>query len=501
MLSPARRPFDGHDAVHLCVAPASAASSEADAKLLREIPEQLLQEQEALTRELGAPVVHTPPPPGAPTWWIGPSAGFPAMRAAMGDTPLSTKPGHWLRRDQRQLFTDAPDLRGILQTFSSLRSLSRVDEGWVHGGHCRSVDEAIERVVREVHDSWAGFGLRGIRWREVCDRHMLRVRGATDPVDAFQAWLTELGDFHTWVRPAATRLVLPYGVFIHQGEVVFTYVPEWTQAYALGVRPGWRLVGEDVRSMWRTTPGAPHAKPHLVARRLLSGLAGTERYLEARGPRTQWVRWTEPFLPPTGAPTFAERRPSGAAYLWIGAFLPGLGIEAAIEEALQEHRGATGLIVDLRGNPGGRLAMARTFRDRFLREPTHLGTIRWTQPGGRLGPSRPLTGTPHPDLRWEGKVRFLTDPLTWASAEDAIRGLQGLPHVEVIGEPSGGGSGRNRRMPFLPGWRLTVSQALTYDRSGHCIEGQGLPVDHFVAPRRGTVAPGDPALAYADRPW
>jgi carboxyl-terminal processing protease len=62
-----------------------------------------------------------------------------------------------------------------------------------------------------------------------------------------------------------------------------------------------------------------------------------------------------------------------------------------------------------------------------------------------------------------------------------------------VGERSGGGSGRPRTLRLLPGWRLTVSTALTYDRDGRCVEGAGVPVD--VEARGGD----DEVLATAER--
>ena len=54
--------------------------------------------------------------------------------------------------------------------------------------------------------------------------------------------------------------------------------------------------------------------------------------------------------------------------------------------------------------------------------------------------------------------------------------------MRLVGTPSGGGSGRPRHLRLLPGWLLTVSTALTYDRGGRCVEGAGVPVDVVVPP-------------------
>ena len=280
-----------------------------------------------------------------------------------------------------------------------------------------------------------------------------------------------------------------------------THAQPWTAGYQAGLRPGWRLVGEAVDNVWAATPGATHSRPSWVARRLLSGSAGTERELEARGPNGEWARWREPFEVPTGPPAAWWRRPSGTGVLWIGAWVPGFGVEEVIEEAITELQKSNRLIVDLRGNSGGRLHMATAFRDRFIEKPRTIGYIRTTEPGGRLGASRSLTASPSEDTRWPHPVRFLTNPLTYSSSEDAMPGLQGQPQVQVWGEPSGGGSGRVRKMRLLPGWRLTISSALTYDVRGHCVEGAGIPVDHPFTIDPHESKGDDPLMEAADQGW
>jgi carboxyl-terminal processing protease len=161
------------------------------------------------------------------------------------------------------------------------------------------------------------------------------------------------------------------------------------------------------------------------------------------------------------------------------------------------------LIVDLRGNPGGATSTAARFRDRFLREPTLLGSIRFTRSDGALMPAEELWAEPAPaEQRWRSAVRFLTDAGTYSASEDALLGLQGLRHVEVVGEPSGGGSGRARSIPLLPGWRLTVSSCLTFDRQGRCIEGSGIRVDRAIPMAERTHTDWESELlAAADRGW
>jgi carboxyl-terminal processing protease len=168
--------------------------------------------------------------------------------------------------------------------------------------------------------------------------------------------------------------------------------------------------------------------------------------------------------------------------LQIGAWVPSAENQAAIDEAMESFAGAPGLVVDLRGNTGGNGQMAYAFRDRFLREEMRMGYVQFSEPGGQLGRRTAIHATPSPaDKRWNGEVRFLTDPLTYSAAEDALLGLQGLDHVKILGMSSGGGSGRARTVRIFGDANLTVSSCLTFDRNGACIEGAGIPVDRPVA--------------------
>jgi carboxyl-terminal processing protease len=329
------------------------------------------------------------------------------------------------------------------------------------------------------------------------------VRGAADPIAACDRWLAQLQDAHTRVWPAAPQGHLPYALRVVGNAATFARVPAGTAARDAGVRPGWRLTALDgaavEASAWLARTGASgHARPYIAGRRLLAAPAGAERELAAVSPEGHDASWQEPARPiPFDELVTRRRLPSGAGYVRIEAWAAGAGIEDALDEALSELRGADRLIVDLRGNPGGNLVLACATRQRFLRRETSLGSIRHSIGGGRLSQPYPLVAEPAAEgQRWRGRLIVLTDPLTYSSSEDFLLGLQGLDHVFVVGQPSGGGSGRPRSLRLLEGTTLTISTALTYDRLGRCIEGAGIPVDLQV-PALPQVEP-DPVLAAAE---
>jgi carboxyl-terminal processing protease len=178
----------------------------------------------------------------------------------------------------------------------------------------------------------------------------------------------------------------------------------------------------------------------------------------------------------------------------------------SLNDALEDLSTCPRLLVDLRGNGGGQLIAAQHFRDRFLAKETLLGSVRFSIGEGNLSDPAPIRGAPPADVPlWHKPVRLLIDRQTYSASEDAILGLGGLPHVQVVGESSGGGSGRARTLALSPDMYATVSSALTFDRPGRCIEAHGIPVDlplpveaTFRDPLRN---PASNVLALADRDW
>jgi carboxyl-terminal processing protease len=391
----------------------------------------------------------------------------------------------------------------VWETFSLLRSLARHAGGVLPVADCATTEAAIARIQAEVGDSYPAFALRNLDWDAICAAQVPRVAAAADPVVAMQEWLAALQDAHTWVRPAAMPGDLPYDIWVTPEGMRLARVPPGSAAWEAGARPGDRLVGEEPAGWWRRTAATPHSRPLVAGRRFLQDALTRPRPFTAAAPAGRRVTWTEtPPADPWNPVAHWERLPSGSGYLQIRAWVKAAELEAQLDAAFAALRAAPGLIVDLRGNPGGDLALAQRFRNRFLPEAGVLGTIRYSTGHRRLSAPEPILGEPAPpDQCWPKPARFLTDPLTYSASEDVLLGVQGLPLVEVVGEPSGGGSGRVRVLRLLPGWRLMISTALTYDRQGRCVEGAGIPVDRPVAPNRYAPQAEDVVLRAADRGW
>lgn len=457
--------------------------SESDAKESSSVQKLIGEHRAGIERELGCRFVFTDTPNmQKPVWLIGPRACNPEIQRMQ--RPEAIGPELYLDRKKGLLISDGCNPNEVTETYSYLRSLHLFEGGLWQIRECINIDEAISRIVTEVGNSFPAFKLKNLNWDEICARHVPLVKSAADPVVAMQRWLAELQDAHTWVRPFPPYAELPYELKVQSGVGRFYSVPENSEAYKAGVRVGDELLGQDFQGWWKRTAASSHSKPWVVGKRVLSSKRGIKRALQVKTGDGQIIEWEEEPLTDRWSPPFSSRKlKSGYGYIRVKAWLADKGIEESVDEAFTQFRDCPAIIVDLRSNPGGNLLLSHRFRNRFVRSAGPVGWIQNTLSDGSLSEKESIIAEMAPEKQqWTKPVIFLTDQLTYSASEDVLLGLQGQPHVRVVGASSGGGSGRMRLLRLLDGWRLTVSTALTFDLKGHCIEGNGILVDVLCDP-------------------
>lgn len=474
-------PFEKYNKIWVYAPCDFSLLNEVEARQSQDVRKLIEAHKKAIERELGCPLEFTSDKEviGA-KWFIGPSKCNPLIQK-MGYAP-SNGPSLFLDRDKGILISDGLVPDEVTETYSYLRSLSHFKGGLWKIKDCENLDEAISRVKNEIQTSYPSFELHRINWELLCEKHIPLVKSAQDPIAAIQAWLAELNDAHTWLRPFPAYGNFPYDFILQSDSLIFYKIAEDSLAFQSGVRPGFKLLVsfENIKE-WQLRAGASsHSKAFVIGSRLLAGEIDKDRHFQAISPEGVSVEWMEKPKADRWSPIIEWRKlASGNGYIRIKAWLLGKNFEEQVDAIFKELRSSPRLIVDLRANPGGNLLLAHHFRNRFLKEERQLGWIQNTLPDGTLSEKEAIYGTMVPfDQRWHNEVIFLTDPLTYSASEDAILGLQGQGHVKVIGKRSGGGSGRMRNLRLLPGWRITISTALTYDLYGNCIEGHGIPIDH-----------------------
>lgn len=200
-------------------------------------------------------------------------------------------------------------------------------------------------------------------------------------------------------------------------------------------------------------------------------------------------------LPPQPVEVLRSTTEAGVEVFGFSVFLlPALqAFEQAVAAA--RDRRAPGLVIDLRGNTGGVVQLARGFAGWLVHKPATLGVMT-------LGDTA-LNLMVHPRAegqRYAGPVAVLVDGRTMSTGEVLAAGLQELDRARVFGEPTPG-----RCLPSfietLPnGDLLQLAFGDLTTPSGRRLEGTGVEPDAPVAVTRSALSQGqDPVLDAALR--
>ena len=474
MISPSAdpRPFAGA-ARALLVMP-SLPDDHSDHAELRYFTELILRELPEMEAEVGCPVVPAAAPvPGTPAILVGPAAWNAAIDIAPAMTPFVR-----IDRGRKRVVIDAPTLAGVGEAFQLLRTAIAERRESLAPSLCETAGAVIDRLDKEVRRTFPLLHQRAPAWDAAVAAARATMQDADD-LATLQRLMATLNDAHSWAKDTRVTGRLPYHLHDDGETARYWAVPERSAGWEQGVRPGDIALAPDT-SPWRERTGsAPHARPWNIGYRALQGRVGEEIALAAIRRDGTTVRWTEPVPSlPWDEPITSGRLDERTGYLRIRGWLNSAEWMDAFTAALAEMQRYERLVVDLRGNVGGALVAAQDARSRFLSGKTSLGTIRYSTVAGEMDAPYEIIGEPPADgPRWTKPVRFLTDPVCYSATEDFLQGLQGLPHVQLVGQATGGGSGRPRTIALRPEIFATVSTALTYDRNGRCIEGTGLAPD------------------------
>jgi carboxyl-terminal processing protease len=174
---------------------------------------------------------------------------------------------------------------------------------------------------------------------------------------------------------------------------------------------------------------------------------------------------------------------------------------ARLDSAVDRLRQSAGIVIDLRGNPGGAGAMAMGVAGHLIDTTATFGTMKLR--GGtmyfRSNPRRSSTAgervTP-----FAGPVAVLIDQLTGSTSEVFAGGLQSLGRVRVFGTTSVGAvlPARADRLPNGDILYHAIADFKTAD--GTLLEGRGVIPDEQVITKRADLLAGrDPVLDAALR--
>jgi len=245
--------------------------------------------------------------------------------------------------------------------------------------------EALDFVWNTVNERYHDPKLNGVDWAAARARWGPRALAAgTDEAfwDLLDRMTGELRDSHTRVdspgraeRIARFESVGPGFSFRPlEGRLVVTAVDRESDAWWAGVRPGMALAevdGEPAQAVYAKAlaeardGSTAHAKHLYAARRILAGEPESKVIATfARGDGTPFTA-TLARRVARNPPRVAHRiLPSGHGYIRLTSWHQPL--QDRMVDAIEALKDAPGLVIDLRGNPGGSALMVRNVAERFF---------------------------------------------------------------------------------------------------------------------------------------
>lgn len=192
--------------------------------------------------------------------------------------------------------------------------------------------------------------------------------------------------------------------------------------------------------------------------------------------------------------------PRGAKAGVIGFNVWMAAVDREFQIAIDRYRDADGIVIDLRGNPGGLAGMIMGLSGHFFAERATLGvmTTKHAQPLRFNANPRLVNGLGQRVQPYAGPVAILVDGLTGSASECFAGGMQSLGRARVFGQTTMG-----RALPALFD-RLPNGDVLIHawgdfvTGTGVRIEGRGVIPDETVPASRDALLEGrDPALERA----
>jgi carboxyl-terminal processing protease len=399
--------------------------------------------------------------------------------------------------------------------------------------------ETFDAAWRIVRDSHFDRSLNGVDWNAVSAELRPKAAAARTPGElraVIQNMLGRLGQSHFAVIPASADSALDqpkdlsgrpgFDVRLVGGDLLVTRVDPASSAATAGVRPGWKIVAVDFHQLAPLIGALPDSldtrlravEAWKIAHSRLNGPGGSklrvtfetgtgqvidreiERRFETGAPvtvghlPTMFVR-----VDSFSAPTPAGRRAGVVRFnVWMTA------VDPLFQQAMDEFRASDGVVIDLRGNPGGLAGMLMGISGFFIDERKSLGVMktRDNELHFNVNPRR-VNAKGERVTPYAGPVAILVDGLSGSASECFTGGMQSLGRVRVFGERTMGQAlpALFERLPNADVLIHAYGDFVTAD--GTRLEGRGVIPDEIVPLERAHLLAGrdrvmESALAWMD---
>ena len=364
---------------------------------------------------------------------------------------------------------------------------------------------SFDVVWTTIRDTHYDPKLGGIDWQKARDEIRPKAEKATN-MDEARAAIREMIDrlnlSHFGIIPAEVYQELEnskggpgelgINLRVVDNQAVVTSILEGSTAAAAGVKPGWiidRVDKTDTKDIFSAVEKAFKNQAMLLPRKAtgvmsqLHGTVGKSASIDFRDSTDQKVHLDIPFGEPIGVkakfgnlPDFHVRYESkhldgSIGYVSLNIFFDLSRVLEKFAESIAGSQDAEGLIIDLRGNPGGIGAMA-------------IGMGGWlvTEPDQKLGHMITRDGSLNFALNprsapYEGPVAVIVDELSMSTSEILAGGLQDLKRARIFGTKTPGAALPSRFDVLPNGDRFQHAFANYISEGGKPLEGVGVTPD------------------------
>jgi carboxyl-terminal processing protease len=387
--------------------------------------------------------------------------------------------------------------------------------------------ESFDKAWSTVAEKYWDPKMNGVDWQGARAELRPKVASASSPSEARQlieSLLARLGHSHVGILPAemynddrSGNGVAGFHCLVIGGEAVIERVDPASAAWAAGIRPGYilhevrgRKVRERLDRLKQVTAGKRSAEASMMAQRslrnLLRGEAGEKLEVlvedgQGRNIATSFALG-EPkgklaqfgYLPPIPTEmSFQKLSPQTGLLRW-NIFLEPDRLAALMAQAVQECAACTGLVIDLRDNPGGIGALAPMVVSFLVQQETSIGICTFRQGTVNLYVN-PRAKT------FNGKVAVLVNSMSMSTSEFLALGLQDLKRGKVFGQTSLGAALPSSIEKLPSGDALQYTTANYVSAGGKVLEGVGVTPDVVVQPTRAHLLKGGDPILDTARHW
>lgn len=366
----------------------------------------------------------------------------------------------------------------------------------------------FEKVWKDVDEHYYDPKFSGVDWQQVHLRYLPLVQQTKDDKNFYvllDRMTGELHDAHTrfsspeqWEdRKKHEGVSTGFRAGMVEGKVAVLEVYAGSNAERAGVRPGMLITGLSGQPIGERLAEAakevlPSSTERITKLRILSNVfrAPLETPVDATFQRADGSTFDAKFarqIRSTSAQVVSARTASGFGYIRFDEFQRSLVRE--FMSALDQVRGAPGLILDLRWNHGGDGAALQAIADAFFAQKTLFERrMSRKQIGaserGDKGTEETLSyAVARGERAYTAPVVVLLSVYSASATEIFAAGMQDAGRATIVGTPSCGcvlGITHDRVMKG--GGVLEISEVLWFSPKGRRLEGEGVVPDKIVAP-------------------